>query len=132
MNYDDIIDIVYPFRLKHSRMSIYQRSSQFAPFAALKGHNDLINETARLTDQKRELDDNFKEILNEKLSIINNNIKTHPKVSITYFVKDNKKTGGKYTNVISKVKRIDLYSKEIILLDKIKIKIDDIVDVSIL
>ncbi len=33
--YDDIIDIVYSKSKKHPHMSLYARSAQFAPFAAL-------------------------------------------------------------------------------------------------
>ena len=44
----------YPFALKHPRMSIYNRSAQFAPFAALTGHSESIKETARLTDEQIE------------------------------------------------------------------------------
>ena len=39
-NYDDIIDVEYPFPLKHPRMSMLARGSQFAPFAALTGYDE--------------------------------------------------------------------------------------------
>lgn len=46
-NYDDIIDIDYE-KIKskrHPRMSILARAAQFAPFAALTGHDEAIEET---------------------------------------------------------------------------------------
>ena len=51
-NYDDIIDMDYPFKLKHPRMSVSARACQFAPFAALTGHKESIDETSRITDEK--------------------------------------------------------------------------------
>ena len=47
-------------------MSQSNRAAQFAPFAALTGHDASIHEAARLTDKKIELDDKSQEILNMK------------------------------------------------------------------
>ena len=54
--YQSIINLEHPTSLKHKRMSRLQRAAQFAPFAALTGHDAAIQETARLTDKKIELD----------------------------------------------------------------------------
>ena len=45
--YDDIIDLLRP-ALKHPRMPRINRAAQFAPFAALTGHEEAVRETARL------------------------------------------------------------------------------------
>ena len=50
-DYKDIIDLPYPrddwnFLMKHPRMSIANRAKIFSPFAALRGHNEKIAETA--------------------------------------------------------------------------------------
>ena len=79
-NYDDIIDMDYPFKLKHPRMSVSARACQFAPFAALTGHKESIDETSRITDEKKILDDDSKELINQQLMVINQNINCHPKV----------------------------------------------------
>ena len=55
--YQSIINLEHPTSSKHPRMSRLQRAAQFAPFAALTGHDAAIQETARLTDQKIELDE---------------------------------------------------------------------------
>ena len=94
--YDDIINLPHFEPKYHTRMSIYNRSAQFAPFAALTGYNEAIVETARLTDKKIELDDYLKDNLNMDLQIINDHIKDNITVSILYFKKDNRKDGGKY------------------------------------
>ena len=47
-------------------MPIAERAAQFSPFAALTGYGDAVKETARVTDEKIELDEDAKEILDEK------------------------------------------------------------------
>jgi hypothetical protein len=37
---------------KHKPLSMEQRAAQFAPFAALTGYGDAINETARISEEK--------------------------------------------------------------------------------
>ena len=66
-NYDDIINMPRHISSKHPQMKIIDRAAQFAPFAALTGHKESINEASRITDSKKELDENQKEILNNKL-----------------------------------------------------------------
>ena len=51
-NYDDIINLPHHVSAKHPRMSLEARSAQFAPFAALTGYEDAIEETGRLTIEK--------------------------------------------------------------------------------
>lgn len=71
--YDDIIDIEYPFDLGHPRMNLYDRSSQFMPFSALVGYKEAVSETARITSDRIILDEEMKEILDNKLGIIKKN-----------------------------------------------------------
>ena len=44
--YDDIIDLPRPEPQRHPRMPRLDRAAQFAPFAALTGFKELIEETA--------------------------------------------------------------------------------------
>ena len=53
--YDDIINLPHHVS-KHPPMSMYQRAAQFAPFAALTGHNEAIEETARQNAESYEDD----------------------------------------------------------------------------
>lgn len=89
--YGDIINLDYYVSKKHPQMSIMNRAAQFAPFAALTGYSDEISEASRIVDNKLELDDDSINDLNNKLLLINNNIKDKPKVSIIYFVPDKKR-----------------------------------------
>ena len=90
-SYDDIINLPHPVSKKHPQMPLWDRAAQFAPFAALTGHEAAIKETARLTDERLELSEEAITQLNEKINIIRNNIGIEQKVSITYFVPDSKK-----------------------------------------
>lgn len=45
--YDDIINLPHHVSKHHPQMSMYQRAAQFAPFAALTGHDRAIADTAR-------------------------------------------------------------------------------------
>lgn len=128
--YDDIINLPHPTSSTHPRMPVYDRAAQFAPFAALTGHDAAIRETARLTDRKVELDEDVKERLNEKLQIIAEQMETHPLIEVTYFLPDDKKEGGAYICVEEKVKKIDMYRRCIVLSDGQVIPIDEIYDLS--
>ena len=55
--YDDIINLPHPTSQRHPRMPIHDRAAIFSPFAALSGHGAAIAETARLTEQRIELDE---------------------------------------------------------------------------
>ena len=126
--YDDIIDIVYPFDLGHNRMSMESRCSQFMPFSALTGYGDAVKETARLTEEIIVLDDEAKEILDNKINLIKSKLSLKPVVSITYFVPDKTKSGGSYKSVCGVIKKIDLYKNVININDKCISK-DYIIDI---
>lgn len=129
-NYDDIINLPNHISLKHPRMSIEARSAQFAPFAALTGYNDAVKETERLTDKRIEIDDNLKQILNNKLNYILENIDKKPLITIKYFIPDNKKDGGKYIEKPGIIKKIDIINQYIYLYDKTKIPIKEIINIT--
>ena len=129
--YKDIINLPHHVSKTRNPMSLYNRAAQFAPFAALTGYDEAIKEKARLTEQRIELSDEFKNILNQKLQILNKNINYHPKVTITYFELDNKKSGGVYKTISGNIKRIDEYNKKLIFLDKNELRFNEIHDIEI-
>lgn len=129
-NYDDIINLPHYVSKKHPQMSIEARSAQFAPFSALTGYDEAIKETARLTDKRIDIDDGLKSVLNNKLQYILDNIKINPEIEFTYFVYDNKKPGGKYVEKTGIVKKIDMVEQYVMLNDKTKIPILEIINIS--
>lgn len=128
-NYDDIINLPHHVSKKRPQMSIEQRSAQFAPFAALTGYDEAVKETARRTDKRIELDDGQKEILNNKLLYILENIDIKPEITFTYFVPDNRKSGGKYIEKTGIIRKIDMVEQYVQFIDKSKINISDIIEI---
>ena len=113
-SYDDIINLPNPTSKNHPRMSLHDRAAQFAPFAALTGHDAAIKETARLTDERLEL------------NMIRDNIGTEQEISITYFVPDDKKSGGAYLTHSGIVKKIDEFERKLIMQDETVIPTEQI------
>ncbi len=68
-NYDDIINMPHHVSKKRKPMSLKNRSAQFAPFSALKGYQEKINEITRINDiiniNNDKLNKNVKENINE-------------------------------------------------------------------
>ena len=105
--YDDIIGLPRPVSETHPRMPMLDRAAQFSPFAALTGYDAAITETARLTEDKRELTEEQKQIISQSLSELQGRLKTDPKVTVVYFEPDARKTGGSYRTVSGEAKRVD-------------------------
>lgn len=124
-NYKDIINLTRP-QSKHPHLGIDSRAAQFAPFAALTGYDSAVKETARLTKRKIELNDELKEIINNKLNYIEKNIREKNIISVTYFVKDEKKDGGRYESYSGIVKRINNVEEYIKFEDNKIINFNDI------
>ncbi len=130
--YDDIIDLPHHVSNRHSRMSLSDRAAQFAPFAALTGFDSEIEETARLTDTHRDLDEEKINDLNDKMRMIHESISEKPEVTFLCFVPDKKKTGGAYLSITGRVRRIDETAREIFLTDGTKLNIDSIAGIDII
>ena len=127
--YGDIINLPHHNPKTKPRMSIYDRAAQFSPFAALTGHDEVIDETARLTDKYSNLSEETERVINEKLSILNGMIDKSPKVSVVYFKPDLLKDGGKYLLLTGNIKKIKEYEKKVVFDDGTTIDIDSITDI---
>jgi hypothetical protein len=126
--YEKIIGMPHHVSKKHEPMKKGDRAAQFAPYAALSGYEDAVEETARLTDRKVELDEYEKERINAALiSLLSAPIDT--KVSITYFSPDRHKSGGAYIKITDEVASIDEVKREITMLCGRVVKIDDILNI---
>lgn len=129
-DYSDIINLPHHRSKKRPHMSNHSRAAQFAAFAALTGHSDAIDETARLTDSKIELDEYQKAELNNKLLFLANS-ENKEDVFITYFVADDKKSGGAYITKRGIAVKIREYEKDVVFEDGTVIPIDDIVEIKL-
>lgn len=127
--YDDIINLPRPVSSKHPPMPMSDRAAQFSPFAALTGYDEAVMETGRLTDRKRELNDEEIAALNQKLQFLSEHLKEHPTVTVTFFIPDAKKAGGSYATKTRRLKKIDTFERWIQLDDGAKIPIDNITSI---
>ena len=130
-NYEDIINLERP-KSNHSHLSVESRAAQFAPFAALVGYDSAIKETARITDKRIEIDDELKVIISNKLNYLNDHIKDNNKAIITYFIKDEKKSGGNYIHKTGIIKIINPVESKIKFTDNSTVYINDIINIEIL
>ena len=129
--YDVIINLPHHVSPTRQRMSLHDRAAQFAPFAALVGYDDAVAETARLTESRPELDEQEQRVINERLAYIADHIHEQPEVRIKYFVPDERKSGGAIVGISGKVKKISDTDGTIVMADGCKIRLSDIVDLSI-
>ena len=129
--YQDILGIPRPVSKKRTQMLIADRAAQFAPFAAVVGHESAIKEAGRYTEQKRELDEAQKSLIDEKLREIDACRQNTPMVEIVFFEKDKNKPGGRYITKSGCIKRIDEHAKEILFTDGTRIDIEEVYSIVI-
>lgn len=124
--YDDLLNLPHHTSAVQPAMSMQNRAAQFAPFAALVGYDALIRETARLTDQKADLDESVKADLNEKLRLLLELLPQQPEVTITYFLPDSRKAGGAYRTASGIVRKFLRSENLLAMMDGTQIPIDAI------
>lgn len=129
--YDDILYLPHPVSARHPQMPLADRAAQFSPFAALTGYEAAIRETARLTKERVELDESRKEILDERLQMIRENLSEKPEVTFTYFQPDERKSGGAYLTVTGRVKKMDGYERRILLEDGTVVPLEELIDIEL-
>lgn len=106
-------------------MSIENRAKIFAPFAALRGHSDAINDTAekRLTIRQDELMEDSRLELDEALGAVAEALerKEHPVVKASYFVQDRvlAEGVGRYEEIEGMVAKLDAIGQYIQIVDKV-------------
>ena len=127
--YDDIINLPHHVSKTRPQMSMVDRAAQFSPFAALTGYDAAIKETGRLTDEKVNLSEEEKEALDRKQQILMEWLGDHPTLTITFFVPDEKKSGGAYMTKSGNLKKIDEFERVMLLTDGTKIPLDDVAEI---
>ena len=130
--YDDLLDLPHPDPQTHPRMSRHDRAAQFSPFAALSGHSEAMEETARLTDRKIEPGELQLAELNRAIAEIQAHLREKPQVQISCFVPDARKAGGEYRTIEGRVRRIAEAEQLLELTDGTKIPIDDILSITVI
>ena len=126
--FDDIINHKYTKSPTRKQMTMVERAAQFGAFRAVVGHTDALGETARLTDAKIELDEYQKAELNEKLRILCD-FKTDEEISVTYFIPDERKSGGAYVTKTGQLLKIREFERDLVMSDGTEIPIDNIFEI---
>lgn len=127
--YDDIIHLPHPTSKKYPRMSVRDRAAIFSPFSALSGQGAAIAETARLTDQRMELNEDAKVELDRRQAVLLEHIGEQPEVTVTWFRPDDRKEGGIYVTTVGRAKKIDEFKRILSMVSGQKIVLDDIVQI---
>lgn len=130
--YDDIIELERPVSRKHPPMPMEERAAQFSPFAALTGYENVIQEAARLTARKLELDEDAKQEINRTLAVLA--ARTDPpggpvSVELTWFEPDGLKLGGEYLTRTVSVRRVDRAYRLLELEDRSVLEIDQLLNI---
>ena len=126
-DYKDIIDLPHHVSKKRPHMTIYDRAAQFAPFAALTGYGDAVDETARFTEKRPLQDESALDELDEKFK----SLPEGERVRITYFLADEKKEGGCMMTALGPILKTDIYRKLLLLEDGRQIPFGDIFDLEL-
>ena len=118
--YDDIIDLPHHQSSVHPHMPLADRAAQFSPFEA------AIRETGRVTEREMDLDENMLEELEEKLHLAERRSKEGKSSTFTWFVPDERKSGGAYVTHTGRIRKIGLQERVVILEDRTRIPIGNI------
>ncbi len=118
--YKDIIDLPHHQSKDRKHMSLYDRAAQFSPFAALTGYEEIIAEEGRLTDEFAELPEHARDELDRRFALLTAMTEEgyHPEVTVTFFVPDELKSGGRYESFTGEVKRVDSTLRTLIFYDR--------------
>lgn len=136
--YADIIDLPHHQSGKRKHMSLHDRAAQFAPFAALVGYDEMVDEEARLTDRQINPGESDLDRLDRIFRSLSAQLSAgrRPEISVLVFIPDARKAGGRYDTVTGRAKRLDPVEKKLILLgsgtppEEISLNLDRILDIS--
>ena len=124
--YDDIIHLPHHVSQTHPQMPMHDRAAQFSPFAALTGYGAVIRETGRLTETRPGLDEDARDELNRRLTLLATLLERRPMVTLTYFQPDARKEGGACLTITGIVRKIDEYRRMLIMENGRQIPIHDL------
>lgn len=129
--YEDIIDMPHPVSARHRPMPPDKRAAQFAPFAALTGYEQIVLETARLTDEQIVLGEDERRRLDTVIAFLCafEGSSSAPAMEVEYFIRDEKKSGGRYATARGRLFRINADDRTVELEGCDTINLDLVVDI---
>ena len=137
--YMDILSLPHHQSATRPHMSLHDRAAQFAPFAALAGYEEMVDEEARITDREISLGDSEQDLLDQQFRRLSDMLSAgkRPQVSVLVFIPDQHKVGGRYETVTGHARRLDPVEKKLIILNddsparQITLSMDRILDLLI-
>lgn len=125
----ELLEMERPVSAHHAPMRRCDRAAQFAPFAALSGFDETVQEAGRLTQAQIELAENEREALNDALVRLAARLPEQPEVRLTYFQPDAKKSGGIYRTILTRIRRLDANAQVLVLTDGTRIPFDALLSI---
>ena len=125
----ELLEMERPVSARHAPMRRCDRAAQFAPFAALSGFDETVQEAGRLTQAQIELAENERKALNDALVRLAARLPEQPEVRLTYFQPDAKKSGGIYRTILTRVRRLDANAQVLVLTDGTRIPFDALLSI---
>ena len=125
----ELLEMERPVSARHAPMRRCDHAAQFAPFAALSGFDETVQEAGRLTQAQIELAENEREALNDALVRLAARLPEQPEVRLTYFQPDAKKSGGTYRTILTRVRRLDANAQVLVLTDGTRIPFDALLSI---
>lgn len=125
----ELLEMERPVSARHAPLRRCDRAAQFAPFAALSGFDETVQEAGRLTQAQIELAENEREALNDALVRLAARLPEQPEVRLTYFQPDAKKSGGTYRTILTRVRRLDANAQVLVLTDGTRIPFDALLSI---
>ena len=126
--YRNIIDLPHHVSSTRTPMDRVARAAQFSPFAALVGYYDIIDESDRTTEEMFDFGEEDRNELDRKLTFLSEREKERPTIEVTYFVRDERKAGGRYVTETKTVKRVDHTRRVILFTDRTELPLEFISD----
>ncbi len=125
--YEDIIDLPHHVSSRRRPMPLPDRAAQFAPFAALTGYGEAVEETARLTEGRVPLTDEMRDELDRRMRLLVSAGPSAPAAEITYFVEDERKAGGRYVSIRGRIAKLARLRRSLVMEDGSEIPAADII-----
>lgn len=110
---------------KRRRMPNIERAAQFAPFAALSGYADCIDDAGYIPEAERKLDEAASQDLNTAIARLQGLPEDKRIADITYVVRD-VKYGPKYTTSRVLIRSLDLAARLMMLECGEVVRLDDV------
>lgn len=119
---EDLIDYNYTGSKKRARMSRADRAAQFSPFAALKGFEEAIEHSERITVDADLLDEHEKASIDRTLRELLS--RTPVKVHLRLFVRDESREGGAFREMEDTLTGFDAITRELKLAEQGRVELD--------